>query len=253
MPYVRPTNSQPLTPDDKSLLIDNYLTFYEALTKSATDTDYSALNAKLPKAASKALLDEVGSLLNRAAISASKNGDIREFLDNNPLPDSMKDHLPDEFRAFCLLLNSLKQWVSAESAATDRYLLGGTARTRLRQAATHCMVTAEPLEKIELHHPVRDGRPPIPLSPAGHRIVEESILIDGGDTISNALRLLKKERSWSWKMLRDGSSHHLGEEVLTRTKASINTARTFANKAKERTGLSYKELIEWLDENELGL
>lgn len=37
------------------------------------------------------------------------------------------------------LSNALKQWVAAESAATDRYLLGGTARKQCRKMADHCL------------------------------------------------------------------------------------------------------------------
>lgn len=121
MPYIRPINPNPVSPDEKPQLISEHVAYYEKLAQLATEHgDYSALNVKLPKGAAEAFLDDVGSLLIQAAAKAAKAGQVRDFLDKNPLPDSMKSHLPDEFRACCLLLNSLKQWVSAESLATDR-------------------------------------------------------------------------------------------------------------------------------------
>ena len=50
-------------------------------------------------------------------------GSVREFLNTNPLPPATAPLLTDEFRTFCLALNALKQWVAAEQAATDRYLV----------------------------------------------------------------------------------------------------------------------------------
>ena len=69
---------------------------------------------------------------------------MRDFLADNPLPDGMAPLLPDSFRAFCLALNSLKQWVAKEQAATDRYLLGGVSR-QLSDASATCLVTGEAL------------------------------------------------------------------------------------------------------------
>ena len=121
------------------------------------------------------LLDEIGCiLLSRSHELGKQPGLIRQFLDDNVLPKQLPVHLPDDFRVFCLALNALKVWVSAEQAATDRYLLGGTVREECRETATTCIVTGEPLmsERVQLHHPVRDGRPPIPLSQKGHSLIE---------------------------------------------------------------------------------
>jgi len=83
-------------------------------------------------------MDRIGEILVIEATDlATKPGQVREFLDNNPVPDCFKDSLPDDFRTFCLIMNSLKQWVSAEQAATDRYLLGGRVREECRTASTH--------------------------------------------------------------------------------------------------------------------
>ncbi|MDD2811146.1 hypothetical protein [Rhodoferax sp.] len=161
MSYTRPVNPNPVTPDGKPQLISDYIAYYEKIALLAKESgNYSELNVKLPKAAAEVLLSDVGALLNQAAVKAAKTGQVKDFLDRNPLPDSMKSHLPDEFRAFCLLLNALKQWVSAESLSTDRYLLGGTVRDKLRATSSHCMITGSSLDKVELHHAVRDGRPP---------------------------------------------------------------------------------------------
>jgi hypothetical protein len=60
--------------------------------------------------------------------------------------------------------------------------------------ADHCLVTGKPLEakEVELHHPARDGRPPIPLSKVGHAEIESAI----GNTanpIDKTLRALKRQ------------------------------------------------------------
>lgn len=256
MPYIRPVNPNPVLPDEKQQIIIEYFAYYGKIAQLALERgDYSELNTKLPKVAAETFLSDVGTLLNQAALKAAKAGDVKEFLDKNPLPESMKNHLPDEFRAFCLLLNSLKQWVSAESLATDRYLLGGTVRAKLRNASSNCMITGLPLKKVELHHAVRDGRPPIPLSPEGHRQVEESLAETSDVPLIRDLRELKAERTWSWKMLRDGCLSQLGqlgEDFKSRSKKSLDTSRAFAKKAQARTGLSFEQLLQSLDENGLG-
>jgi hypothetical protein len=99
---------------------------------------------------------------------------------------------------------------------------------------------------------VRDGRPPIPLSPEGHRQVEESNAEASDVPLIRDLRELKAERTWSWKMLRDGCMSQLGEDIKSRSKNSLANSRTFAKKAQARTGLSFEQLLESLDENGLG-
>lgn len=253
MPYVRPVNLNPVLPEVKAQLIREHIAHYKTIAQLAAERgDYSELNAKLPKEAAEAFLNDVGTLLNQAALKAAKAGIVKDFLDKHPLPDSMKNHLPDEFRAFCLLLNSLKQWISAESLATDRYLLGGAVRAKLRDASSYCMITGNPLTNVELHHTVRDGRPPIPLSPKGHRQVEEYNAQASDAPVIQSLRELKDERRWSWKMLRDGCMSLLGENIDTRSPNSLASARTFARKAEEMTGLNYRQLLDSLDECGLG-
>jgi len=171
----------------------------------------------------------------------------------------MSTLLPDEFRVFCLLLNALKQWLSAEQAATDRYLLGSSARALCRAMLTSCLITGEPLTKgIDLHHPVRDGRPPIPLSKEGHRIIEEQITSgepsddDEPDDIARTIGEIK-ERNQSWRMLRRGCRLILGLPPGGGTNASNASAKSLARRAIAKTGRTAQDLLNWMDAKELGL
>jgi hypothetical protein len=70
-------------------------------------------------------------------------------------------------------LKALKQWTNREQMTMDGYLFGRSARQMFRTAANACLVTGEALDSTaELHHPVRDGRPPILLSKNGHAQLE---------------------------------------------------------------------------------
>lgn len=166
--YERPRNCRAITKTEKLVLLKEYATEYEALAKA----DPSALNRKMPREAFSELIDAVGVLLaEKSATLAASPGPVREFLDSNPVPGKMAPLLPESVRAFCLGLNSLKQWVVAEQAAMDRYLLGGRARELCREAFDRCLVTGDEFAAdVELHHPIRDGRPPIPLSKTGHSL-----------------------------------------------------------------------------------
>jgi hypothetical protein len=118
MGFVRPQAAAKLTPDEKRQLLRDYFAEYRKL---AEEQSPHVLNQKLSRKEFNELLDQVGELLvNAAASLSSQPGTVRQFLDANPLPASLAGRLPDEFRAYCLALNALKQWVSAEQAATDR-------------------------------------------------------------------------------------------------------------------------------------
>jgi hypothetical protein len=151
-------------------LLQEYVQHYCQLSVK----DKTVLNRKVPRESFADLLNHVGEmLLAESARLATSSGPIRTFLEDNPLPQSMEKMLPDDFRIFCLALNALKQWVAAEQAATDRYLLGGTAHELCREAIKTCLVTGSELDLAsELQHPVRDGRPPILLSKKGHASIE---------------------------------------------------------------------------------
>jgi hypothetical protein len=165
----------------------------------------------------------------------------------------MKERLPDKFRVFCLALNSLKQWVAAEQAATDRFLLGGNARDLCREAVKTCLVTGIALgQDSELHHPVRDGRPPIPLSKKGHDEIEGQVATMHSDPISRTLCALKNEKNHSWAQLRRGCLDQLGRQEPWPSKASASGARAFAKKSAAAAGLGYEQILEWLKSNNLG-
>jgi hypothetical protein len=173
MAYKRPVNKVPLSKTEKLDLLKQYFEHYRRLA----ETDPSVLNRKLPRGAFRDFLDGLGeTLLAESKKLASKAGPVRKFLDANPLPRAIAKRLPREFRVFCLALNAIKQWVAAEQGATDRFLLGGSSRKLCREAIDCCLVSGELLTlDRELHHPVRDGRPAIPLSKRGHASIEGQI------------------------------------------------------------------------------
>jgi hypothetical protein len=248
--YNRPTNKQKLSKPEKLDLLKDYAEHYRHLIA----TDRKALNRKVPRESFRDLMDTLGEmLLTESAELAVKAGPVRKFLNDNRLPQSMKEKLPDKFRAFCLALNSFKQWVAAEQAATDRFLLGGNARDLCREAAKTCLVTNIALgQDIELHHPVRDGRPPIPLSKKGHDEIEGQVATVRNDPISMTLCALKSEKNHSWAQLRRGCLDQLGRPEQWKSKASASGARAFAKKSAAAAGLGYEQILEWLKSNDLG-
>jgi len=254
--YIRPKSDITLSKEEKIELLREYYDYYKELTSK----DINALNKKLPREALSSLLDNIGTiLLEESKKLAEQDGPVKEFLKENPLPNHMDGLLPKDFRVFCLVLNALKQWVSAEQGATDRYLLGGTARETCRSIVTHCMVTREELGKdAELHHPIRDGRPPIILSKKGHSLIEGQSTSEYQDTEEegtpyDTLLKLKHSMNRSWVQLRKGCLDLLGQPVEFTTQPVKNTSRAFAKKASEETGLTYRQLLDLLDDKELGL
>ena len=151
---------------------------------------------------------------NASATMAKNNPVVKNFLAETPLPPPLQDLLPDDFRVFCLMLNALKQWISAEQQATDRYLLGGTARDTLRSITNRCLVTGNEIgEQGELHHPVRDGRPPIILSKDGHAAIE-------GQTRGSQVPYGSTQKSEERKQLRENLE---GEpsDVIKKSKKTV--------------------------------
>lgn len=252
--YVRPAPQQKLDTASRQNLLADYVAHYASVARS----NPAALNVKLPREAVASLLDELGGrLLDEADRLSHEPGPVRRLLDENRLPVSLEALLPDSFRAFCLLLNALKQWVAAEQAATDRYLLGGNARAQCRAAATTCAVTGAALgADAELHHPVRDGRPPILLSQEGHDRIEgqtKGAAPEAPGEKDEVMELVRSvKRNESWLQLRRGCLDHLGREPAFSTPGVRANARAFATRARTATGLGFEELIEWLDDNELG-
>lgn len=248
MTYKRYKSEAALPKPEKVSLMREYVGYYEGLIE---EEGLDALNIKIPREVFAELLDQIGTLLNERAIAVSKEGAVKVFLDANPLPPHMQELLPDDFRAFSLMLNALKQWVVAESAATDRYLLGGTARATCRAAVDKCIVTGGELgEKPELHHPLRDGRPPILLSKAGHDLLEHQrgALPDSAEgQLWQRVCELKKEKHMSWVQLREGCA-----AVLAGVSAERPSAKSFANTVIRETGLTADEIVSLLDTQGLG-
>lgn len=265
MSYSRPRAAMTLTREEKDKLISNY--FQEYRKMAAVDQEAIGLNVKISRKAFAELIDGIGALLiEHSRKLASEAGPVREFLNEHMPPGDLGRLLPDDYRVFCLALNALKQWVSAEQAATDRYLLGGTAREALRNAANACTVTGNPLDRVdlELHHPMRDGRPPIPVSKSTHALLEKQTTSDAkphdlasatapADTAETALVTLKRSGSWSWVMLRRGCLDLLGRPANHTTAAVGASSRSFARNAMATTGRDCTWLLSFLDERRLGL
>jgi len=247
MNYKRFINEKALTKAEKVKLLEEYNNYYkDKLQNEGLDS----LNIKIPRNVFEDILDKIGCLMIEESKQLSKKPIVKSFLDENKLPLHMKELLPDDFRTFSLLLNALKQWISAESAATDRYLLGGTARETCRNAITKCIVTDEILGvDSELHHPMRDGRPPILLSKKGHTIVErnnqnKSGNIENGDSneLWEKIKILRTEKHMSWIQLREGCN-----AILTESNNYRPGAKSFANTIIRETQLDATEIIELLD------
>ncbi len=252
MAYIRPRPNRTLSKEEKIELLKEYFDYY----KDEIRRDTGALNQKIPREALCPLLELIGAmLLEEAKRLAEEDGPVKEFLESNPLPVRMDELLPKDFRAFCLILNALKQWVAAEQSATDRYLLGGTARKTCRSITDRCLITGEALgEDMELHHPIRDGRPPVVLSKKGHALIEgQSSETESANTPYEILVQLRRGRRRSWVQLRNGCLDLLGQSASFSTKNIKATSRTFAKQASEITGLAYEQILDWLDENGLGL
>lgn len=245
MAFKRFENQNPLSKQEKVSLLENYIAHY---TNLIAENGLDALNVKIPRTVFEPILDTIGDILLKESEKASSEGEVKQFLDNNPVPGKMKELLPDEFRAYSLLLNALKQWVSAESAATDRFLLGGTARQTCRSVIEKCIVTNEILTKdAELHHPIRDGRPPILLSKKGHEIVEQNNQninngrVEESDDIWNKIKELRTEKHMSWVQLREGCNSIMCGSFCR------PGAKSFANKVINETGLAANDIISLLD------
>lgn len=269
MPYERPRPMVSLTRSQKISLLQDYFLHSREVASLAP----SELNLKLPRAALADVIDDFGTLLLRRSRELAQDaGPVRDFLERHVPPGDLARLLPSDFRAFCLVLNALKQWIAAEQAATDRYLLGGTARQTLKGTADVCTLTGRPLssDDVELHHPVRDGRPPIPTSKAAHAELEGQSRGRNGalpeqrryrapskaehlsdESPAARLQALKRSRPWSWVMLRRGCLDLMGQDAGHSTPAVAASSRTFARKAVSQTGQDLRWIIAFLDERGL--
>jgi hypothetical protein len=158
--------------------------------------------------------------------------------------------LPENVRAFCLALNALKQWIAKEQIAMDGFILGGNARKLCREAVNTCLVTGGPLgPDAQLHHPVRDGRPPILLSERGHAAIEGQESNAASDSVVRVLAPLKA-KGQSWIGLKRGCLELLGKPVTAPSIKRVVKDRAFAKRCCEATGRSPEALLAWLDARE---
>jgi hypothetical protein len=254
--YVRP--SPPcLTIEQKRQLLAEQVAYYTQVRAEKSEKEFRRLmSQKLSRRLVSRTLARIGGLIQQetrelASGSSEEAQNVQNFLAGVPLPPAMNLYLTTEYRTFALLLNALKQWISAEQAATDRFLLGGAARGLCRQVSTQCLITRvafEPEHQKELHHIVRDGRPPIALSKEGHRIVDNQV--SHNDAWRQALQSIKKNRSWI--ALRRGC-----DAILADTDAGVGD-KNWAKKALQEVqkidaAATCEKLIIWLDEQGLGL
>jgi len=252
--YIRPKSGIKLSPEEKQKLITEYFDYYG---KSAKENP-NILNSKLTRNAFNELLNNIGFLvLSEAEKLLKTDNEVTRFLKANPLPNGLEKHLPENFRIYCLALNAIKQWLSAEQLATDRFVLGGTARAQYKDLGNRCLVTGKSSSDcvIELHHPVRDGRPPIPLSKEAHAQIEGQSIsseTDYSDGIKNAIYPIKKLGNRSWIMLKLGCELLLEKEPsIEKNKNIQSSSKAFARKACDVSGKSPQELLEWLIQKNL--
>ncbi len=251
MTYIRPKSNHALSPDEKRDLLQEYFDYYKEVAKNNPEL----LNSKLPRSAFDELINEIGELILKKteALASSKN-EVSQFLTNNPLPKHLEQFLPEDFRVYSLALNAMKQWLSAEQAATDRYIFGGTVRAQCKKLGTTCLVSGKPANEctIELHHPVRDGRPPIPLAKEAHAHIEgQSSTAMVKDETMGTIYPIKRSGNRSWVMLKLGCELLLDIAETNRSKNVQSSSKTFARKASEASGLNFKELLQWVETNNL--
>lgn len=251
--YQRYKATQKFEGDNRRKALQAYISHYAGIATTSPDL----MNQKLPRNTFGRVLDEIGELLQRRAkeLAASDPGMI-EFLEKNAVPPCLGDELTREVRAFSLLLNSLKQWTAAEQSAMDRFLISGGVREELRDLAENCPIAPESFvkRKLELHHPVRDGRPPIPLSKQGHETIEGIVAIDPNDQAAKQLVAHRKKspRSYSWRSLRFGCLMELCQSTYDKTISRHRTARSVLAWVKNSTSLSTEAILDILERYDLG-
>jgi hypothetical protein len=250
--YVRYKATRKIARSERKPALAAYIEHYAGIAR----TTPAALNQKLPKSTFEIVLGEVGGLLQtHAKAMAEKDGPVKTFLERNPVPTCLGTELTPEIRAFCLILNALRQWSVGEQLAMDRLLLSGNVRKDLKELFTTCPVAPTDVDKakVELHHPLRDGRPPVPLSKTGHDTVEGLLVPQDGD--SDATLLVAFRRACgpiSWKRLRVGVLDLLGNAPEEFAEGYRTNARAWARKATRETGVDAAAILAFLDRYDLG-
>lgn len=246
MKYVHPKPGVKPTKEERDALLREYF----ALCRQQAAQDAGALNRKMPREAFRDVHERIGLLLlEEAKRLANEAGPVQDFLEANPLPQGMQKFLPDSYRVFSLVLNSLKQWTVKEVAATDRYLLGARAREECRAMATCCLLTGNDLkgQHVELHHPVRDGRPPIPVTKEAHAKLEGQSKVSENDPVGQKLREVRRKLNRSWVFIRLGCQALLNQVAHDAPRA--RAARSMVRRICRETGFSEREILIWLDGN----
>jgi hypothetical protein len=244
MAYKGPKPGKSPRPEDEEQLLQEFFDFCE---QSYAD-DPKALSIKLPRTEFAAALNRIEKLIKSEATKLTKDKRMQAFLKMAALPPGLVPFLPDEVRVYCLLINALKQWVSSQSLATDGIIFGGNLRKRVRASAKQCVVSGETLtyQAVELHHVVRDGRPPIPLSHKGHSKVDRQFRPELTDEVGCALAKLRKEKNTSWKDVLAAIEHESGFAVGTTSRHT-----KLGEAVLETTCKSASELLEWAEESGL--
>jgi hypothetical protein len=250
--YQRYSSSK-IKGEARRLALAEYVRHYTIIAEE----DRTLLNQKLPRKVFESVLVKIGNLLKAEARRMSTDDkETVEFLKRNPLPECLGTALTPEVRTFALLLNSLGQWTTAEKLAMDRFLFSGNVRKELKSLSNTCPICPDEFDvgKAELHHPVRDGRPPILLSKKGHEIVEGLVIIPPDDY--DALRLVEHRRAsngrYSWVKLRIGCLVALDRAPEMLSDATIRSGRSALTFVKKETGFSAENILAILDRYSLG-
>lgn len=259
MPFTPPKPSSKVPVADKEKALKAYIEFY----REAARRNPESLRVKLKRSHLQPFLDEIGE---HVAGLAKQIGDVKgpesehgravqQFLEDNPIPGDIGKYLNLELRAYAILVHGLHQWAVGQSLATDRWVISGNARDTFRACTDRCVVTDEPFgtEEIELHHPARDGRPPIPVSAKGHKIADD--VFDPQDPKGKMLVALKKRLRYAWSVIWQGCKIELGQPVdlnsyknpKGRKSAVVARARQFSKEAST----SFEDIRRWIEENEL--
>lgn len=236
MKYKRPDRNTALTPQEKRAIMRDYFRH----CKKIYTKDPSAINRKIPREVVKDLTDAIGSLILARLSKTQKYKAVSKFLIENPLPASMQKLLTKETRTFCLILNALKQWVSAEQQAMDKLILGGQARKICREIMPECLLTGE--KSDVLHHPVRDGRPPLFISQRGHKSIErqEKAVSNVPDTYEETIKSIRKKTHQSWENLLKASKALQGEVSTSFSTPKVaSSSKSVCRRISKRTGYSF--------------
>jgi hypothetical protein len=256
MAFEPPKPAAKIPPDEKDRYLDPYFAYYAEVAQK----NPKELRLKIPRAVLQPYLDVIGSNLHDLAKGIANSSDtsnpaneIRTFLKDHPIPGEIGKHLTGEMRSYALLIRALLNWCVGQSLFIDRWVISGNARKTLRSRSATCIVTGNPLKQgeVELHHPARDGRPPIPVSKKGHKIADD--VFDPQDPLGKRLVELRRQRQYSWKLIWQGCLVELDQPVdlseygAGREKTSATAARWFAR----QTELPVQEILNWIESNEL--